>query len=73
MSVFNKELSSNDIITIFSTFIDCPNNNDECCDNCILNDNWLNGHRIGCLKLRDLAMQRVIEIFNKGDDNGKND
>ena len=72
MNMFHKELSPKDIVIIFSAFLNCPNY-DECCDNCVLNDNRFDGYKIGCFRLRDLAMQRAIEIFSKGDDNGKND
>lgn len=71
---FNELLSTNDIANIFSIHLNCPlEDNEEGCDSCILNDARLNGHRIGCFKLRDLAMQKVIDIFGKGDCNGEND
>lgn len=57
-------LSIEDITKIFQAFLDCPNCGS--CDNCILDN-----HKIGCFKLRDLAMQKVIDGFG-GDECGKN-
>lgn len=62
---FHKELSSAEISTIFATFLKCPDYDD--CKNCLLNDCRLDGHSIGCFKLRDLAMRKTIEIFEGRD------
>ena len=60
---FNKELTFDEISIIFDTFLKCPDFNG--CENCILNDCLYNNQKIGCFKLRDLAMQRVIDEFWK--------
>lgn len=67
----SNSLSFKDIATIFSAHLKCL----ECggCDNCILNENKIEGYRIGCLKLRDIAMKKIIDIFgDKGVVDGKN-
>lgn len=56
-----EELSLRDVMAIFSAHLNCPDSNG--CDNCILNENKIEGHRVGCLKLRDMAMQRIVDMF----------
>ena len=59
----------NSIDIIFSAHLKCLENSN--CDKCILNEARVDGHRIGCLKLRDMAMQKVIDAYgNKGNNNG---
>lgn len=71
MVIFN-DMSFQDIATIFSAHLQCPDGVD--CDECILNENKVNGYRVSCLRLRDIAMQRIVEAYNnKGNDNGEND
>lgn len=52
-------LSLKDIMIIFKSFLQCP----ECggCENCALNEIKFKGRSIGCLKLRDIAMQVIID------------
>lgn len=63
---FSKKLSPKEIAIIFATFLKCPDYDN--CENCLLNNCRLDGHRIGCFKLRDLAMRKTIEMF---EDRGK--
>ena len=66
-----KTLDIQTITEIFKAFLECPNRGG--CDNCILNENKIEGCRIGCFKLRDMAMQKVIDMFdNNGDVDGEN-
>jgi hypothetical protein len=53
-------LNFKDIAIIFKSFLQCPESGG--CEKCVLNENKIQGHRIGCLKLRDIAMQKVIDI-----------
>ena len=62
---FHKKLLSNEISTIFATFLKCPDYDN--CENCLLSNCQLNGQSIGCFKLRDLAMRQTIEMFKGGD------
>ena len=66
----SNTFSFKDIAVIFSAHLKCL----DCgsCDKCILNDNKIEGHRVGCLKLRDIAMQKIVDIFgSKGVTDGK--
>ena len=54
--VYNS-LSLKDIVIIFNSFLQCPENGT--CGNCALNEIKFKGHSIGCLKLRDIAMQKI--------------
>lgn len=57
--VYNS-LSFKDITSIFSAHLKCPDGD---CDKCILNEYKINGHRVGCLRLREIAMQRIVDLF----------
>jgi hypothetical protein len=62
-------LSMSDVAIIFSIYLKCHEYGT--CDNCVLNEHKINGHRVGCLKLRDIAMQKVIDIYgNRENENG---
>lgn len=61
----NTLLSNVDII--FSAHLKCAECNT--CDNCILDNARIDGHPIGCLKLRDLAMQSVVEVYSNKENN----
>ena len=57
-------LSKEEIVKIFHAFLNCPCGS---CDGCILDS-----YEVGCFKLRDMAMQKVVDIFGGGD-NGYDD
>lgn len=48
-------LSAEDIVKIFKAYLNCPCGS---CENCILDND-----KVGCFKLRDIAMQKVINMF----------
>ena len=58
-------LSKAEIVQIFKAYLNCPCGS---CDDCILDND-----KVGCFKLRDIAMQKVINIFKFGDNDGDND
>ena len=59
--IYNFSLK--DIMTIFSAHLKCPNR--EGCEGCVLNEIKFEGRRIGCLKLRDMAMQHTLNIVKE--------
>lgn len=52
-----NSLTITDIIEIFSEHLKCPDNG---CEECKLCD-----EKVGCFRLRDMAMKKTINIFNK--------
>ena len=52
--IYDK-LSTEDITNIFKAYLNCPCGS---CENCILDNDG-----VGCFKLRDIAMQKVINMF----------
>ena len=50
-----ENLTIEHIADIFNVFLECPDY--ESCDNCKLNNN-----KIGCFKLRDIAMKKVVDM-----------
>ena len=52
-----NNLTIDDIIEIFSEHLNCPHDN---CGQCKLYDD-----RVGCFRLRDMAMAKAIMILNE--------
>lgn len=57
-----NDLTLNEIANIFDIFLKCPDNCS--CDGCTLNNYSLNNKKIGCFKLRDVAMQKIVDIIS---------
>lgn len=70
MAEISNNFSLEDIATIFSAHLNCPDRGD--CEGCVLNETKIAGRRVGCLKLRDMAMQDIVNAV-KEVNNGEND
>ena len=58
-----KSLSLENIAVIFYEHIKCIGRGGGDCDSCRLNDIKIEGHSVGCLKLKNIGMQKIADIL----------